>query len=340
MTSCVYGLDLQANSICSLYHESTNSQETHKFLISSCSFSNENKIHLLEFDERNKSIECTSVWPVKQAISGMWTSPALSSKILVATASSNEMNILNVQENSCSEPKTILTVSKRVSKVLWDLEGLQNEVKFISGNKLIQVSLDGGKIGDEKGNYNLGSEEVHVAALDPHHPSLALLCGYLSISIFDMRAKSVNDVTSVYPLHGFGKTTAIDFSPSNPNELLSAGTDGTILIHDIRFDGKYTLERKCAIPSHEHTVRRALFNPFHKELLVSCSSEQTMKLFEFNNKSFNCLKCVDEFGDSVMDTCWSSSNPWVFAGVSFNGKVIIDTVPNDTKMQVLLDEKK
>eukprot|EP00388_Colpodella_angusta_P029611 GDKK01017174.1.p1 GENE.GDKK01017174.1~~GDKK01017174.1.p1 ORF type:complete len:118 (-),score=0.57 GDKK01017174.1:50-376(-) len=43
---------------------------------------------------------------------------------------------------------------------------------------------------------------------------------------------------------------------------------------------------------------------------------------------------LGEFGDSVMDACWSSLTPFVTAAVSYNGKVIIGTVSKTSRESI------
>lgn len=40
----------------------------------------------------------------------------------------------------------------------------------------------------------------------------------------------------------------------------------------------YKLGTRFTFQAHEHNVRKALFNPFHDELIVSASGDQTIKL--------------------------------------------------------------
>jgi hypothetical protein len=52
-----------------------------------------------------------------------------------------------------------------------------------------------------------------------------------------------------------------------------------------------------------------------------------------------CIATLTDFGDSVGSCCWSLANesPWVFAAVSWNGKVLVDTVSQQIVQNILLD---
>lgn len=343
MTSTAYGLELQSRAICPLYHPSNTPQDCHRFLVGTCSYSVENKIHLLEYHDETKTLECTSVWSHKEELLGMWCSPSISERSLLATASSSTLRVLQMSDSLMGGPKEVCNVKQQVNQVLWDLEGLQNEIRVVRGNKLVTVTLEGGKMGPETASYTASCDQIERAALDPHHVFLCMLaCGTDGVQLVDYRQKRVIPVDETRSLHGFSGVSGVDFSPSKPNEILTYGTDGLVLVHDLRMAAKsYSIAPLDRFKVHEHSVQRASFNPFHDELVLTSSADQTVKLWELNkNGSSVCIKQLSDFGDTVIDTCWSSNGPWVFAALSFNGKVLVDNVPSEKKMSILLEEKK
>lgn len=48
------------------------------------------------------------------------------------------------------------------------------------------------------------------------------------------------------------------------------------------------------------------------------------------------VRTVSDFGESVMACAWSAASPWVYAAVSFNGKVVVDKVPQELVMSILM----
>jgi len=48
------------------------------------------------------------------------------------------------------------------------------------------------------------------------------------------------------------------------------------------------------------------------------------------------LQVYTEHADSVHGAAWSAADPWVFATVSYDGKVCVNTVPRHEKYQILL----
>ncbi len=51
-----------------------------------------------------------------------------------------------------------------------------------------------------------------------------------------------------------------------------------------------------------------------------------------------CLATLTEFGDSVYTCAWSTQSPWVYAAVSYNGKVLVNKVPVPIQRSIMLRE--
>lgn len=63
--------------------------------------------------------------------------------------------------------------------------------------------------------------------------------------------------------------------------------------------------------------------------LFYCSSEQ-------KPLTDGVLCRYDEHEDSVYAAEWSAADPWVFASLSYDGRLVINRVPRNTKYQILL----
>ena len=51
----------------------------------------------------------------------------------------------------------------------------------------------------------------------------------------------------------------------------------------------------------------------------------------------DCLvSTYDEHEDSVYSVAWSTADPWIFASLSYDGRVVINHVPRKEKFKILL----
>ncbi len=48
------------------------------------------------------------------------------------------------------------------------------------------------------------------------------------------------------------------------------------------------------------------------------------------------VQSYDEHEDSVYGVAWSLADPWLFASLSYDGRVVINTVPKNIKYKVLI----
>lgn len=48
------------------------------------------------------------------------------------------------------------------------------------------------------------------------------------------------------------------------------------------------------------------------------------------------VRTYDEHEDSVYGLCWSSVDPWVFASLSYDGRVVVNAVPKRVKYNLLV----
>lgn len=48
------------------------------------------------------------------------------------------------------------------------------------------------------------------------------------------------------------------------------------------------------------------------------------------------MASFEQHEDSVYSVAWSPADPWLFASVSFDGRVAVNVVPQDHKYKILL----
>lgn len=48
------------------------------------------------------------------------------------------------------------------------------------------------------------------------------------------------------------------------------------------------------------------------------------------------VQAYEEHEDSVYDVQWSPNDPWIFASISFDGRVLVNSCPKEHKYKIIL----
>jgi len=191
-----------------------------------------------------------------------------------------------------------------------------------------------------------------------HQGQLFLTLNDCSIKAYDLRdcritAWQVNDAHSQF-------VRDIDCNPNKQFHYVTGGDDAFIKIWDSRKPNKPIFERN----DHCHWIWSVRFNTFHDQLILSSSSDWKVNLTcagsassenEFsplevtennvaekknlisNNRFLEdgLLQTFDQHEDSVYAAEWSNIDPWIFASISHDGRVLISKVPKQFKYEII-----
>lgn len=164
-----------------------------------------------------------------------------------------------------------------------------------------------------------------------------------------VRSYDIRDVNhsawSIEDAHGQQLVRDLDCNPNKQCHIVTGGDDGSIKIWDWRNTKQSVFNRT----DHYHWVFSVRYNTFHDSLLLSSSSDGKVLLTcaqsvsseadDVGNKSESLsdglLHMFDQHEDSVYCADWSSTDPWTFASLSYDGRVIISKVPKQYKYQLL-----
>jgi len=204
------------------------------------------------------------------------------------------------------------------------------------------------------------ADELHSfwgAAWASGDPNTLGTCGGTGIQLWDLRSQA--QVASVSSAHRM-PVRDLNFSTQHAFHLVSAGDDCKVRIWDTRKLGPSSQQQmnepvKDLGGKHSHWVWQARINPFHDELLLSSSSDCQVILWHVplrpdatgspstpGTRQGPLLRdppaahCFDEHDDSVYSVAWSASDPWLFASLSYDGRVVVNRVPNPIKYKILL----
>lgn len=129
---------------------------------------------------------------------------------------------------------------------------------------------------------------------------------------------------------------SVAFNPYHDQLLLSGGSDDLVILYNAE-----------SIYSD-----RILSSPLHRQLSATSNNAENSMSNANNNVnnappappprkaheqlSDGILSLFEQHEESVYRVCWSVGDPWVFASVSFDGRVVLNNVPDDIKYQIIL----
>lgn len=367
-TSVIYGLEFQTRALCAQIAET----EIKRFLIGTQSLKYANQIHLIEYDDDTNSVE-KCIYEHKEG--EVWhISAAPQNKSMFLTCY-DKMNALNNISKKCSiwklpeaiemtivaDDSTFHTLKKiddlpidNIITAMWDLGGQQNIVS-LSDNSFhyFDCNTSNSKL-ISKGNLEAkGQPKFTTCKWNLHHNfSQIATCNDTAIRGWDL--KSMKQTFVIDNAHS-QLVRDIDFNPNKQYYIASCGDDCKTKIWDIRKSN----ECLKTLSNHSHWVWSVRYNTFHDQLLLTCSSDNRVILNSIASLSSEPFKSViddetqdipmkkvpeldrevkvfEDHEDSVYMVEWSSVEPWIFASLSYDGRLVINKVPKDEKYKILL----
>ncbi|KAG8311912.1 EARP-interacting protein homolog [Homalodisca vitripennis] len=137
----------------------------------------------------------------------------------------------------------------------------------------------------------------------------------------------------------------LDFNPNRQYYLGTCGDDGCSKFWDFRKPGEAIISRS----DHSHWVWCLRYNHFHDQLVVTSSSDCVVLLTSVASIASEpidddtkvrmedgVLATYDQHEDSVYCVEWSSADPWCFASLSYDGRLLLNRVPKSHKYNILI----
>ncbi|XP_039749816.1 EARP and GARP complex-interacting protein 1 [Pararge aegeria] len=138
----------------------------------------------------------------------------------------------------------------------------------------------------------------------------------------------------------------IDFNPNRQFHLASAGDDAALNIWDYRHGKEPIFSRT----DHSHWVWTVRYNTYHEQLLLTGSSDARALLtaaasicdVDDDGKRLSqvledgVLQSYEQHEDSVYCAEWSAAEPWTFASLSYDARLVLSRVPRHFKYKILL----
>jgi WD40 repeat protein len=201
----------------------------------------------------------------------------------------------------------------------------------------------------EIGSSNIGdTRRFTTGTWNPLHPEQITTANDNAIRGWDLR--TLKETYSIIGAHN-PIIRDLDFNPNKDYYLVTCGDDFKIKFWDTR---KLENPIKSIFDGHSHFIWNIKYNRYHDQLLLSSSSDNKVNLWNIisisssppdtsindiiniNNDIINLsknhqdhlIKSFQEHEDSVYSISWGV-NAWIFATLSYDGRVVINYVPKD-----------
>ncbi|OQV18668.1 Protein TSSC1 [Hypsibius exemplaris] len=243
--------------------------------------------------------------------------------------------------------------------VVWESTASQKDVVTLKSNGIVLWDLVEGNSTVAKMKSCIpvegkGHNRVLSGRWSPHHSNSVIgICTETSIRGIDFRTGKTS--YTIENPHGY-MVRQLDFNQNKAYDLASCGDDCTAKIWDIRNSAAGPLR---VLADHSHWVWCVKYNPFHDQLLLTSSSdshviltsiaslssepitrdaedEPSSELDSKENLVDGIINTYEEHEDSVYALDWSSADPWTFASLSYDGRLVINRVPRSVKYRILL----
>ena len=194
-----------------------------------------------------------------------------------------------------------------------------------------------------------------AVAWDPHPTSdnsdlLATGVGR-DVKIWDLRARRAEKESICIPKAHAQTVKSMDYNPDRLHMLLTGGEDGVLKFWDVR----KTQEPMKTVRGHSHWVNSIKHNNIYDQLILSAGTDNVVKLWKMISVSSvvtseeyleaesgqeaepqedGLIQTYTEHDDSIYSVAWGDA--WVFASLSYDGKLVVNQVPSAEKYSILL----
>ncbi|XP_052189200.1 WD repeat-containing protein DWA2-like isoform X2 [Diospyros lotus] len=339
-TGIGYGLKYQARCIADVKADTDHTS----FIAGTLSLKEENEVHLIRLSSGGTELVCEGLFSHPNEIWDLACCP-FDQRIFSTVFSTGEsygaaiwqIPELYGQSNS-PQLEHIGSLDAHNSKIkctLWWPSGRLDKLISIDEQNLYLWSLDSSrKTAQVQAQESSGMlHYLSGGAWDPHDlNSVASTCES-SIQFWDLRTmKRANSIEHAH-VHN------VDYDPKKKYILVTAEDESAIHIWDLRMAKVPILE----LPGHSHWTWSVRCNPEYDGLILSAGTDSAVNLWLASPPSSDditseslaesptkradpLLNSYSDYEDSVYGIAWSSREPWIFASLSYDGRVAVETI--------------
>nr|XP_043631940.1 WD repeat-containing protein DWA2-like [Erigeron canadensis] len=335
-----YGLKYQARCIADVKADTDHTS----FLTGTLSLKEENEVHLIRLSSDGTELVCEGLFSHPNEIWDLASCP-FDQRIFSTVFSSGELYEAAVwqipelygQSNS-PQLERIASLdghASKIKRVLWWPSGRHDKLISLDEQNIFLWSLDSSKKSAQVQSQESAGMLHHLSggAWDPHDVNAVASASESSIQFWDLR--TMKKTTSIEYSH----VRDMDFDSKKQHMLVTAADESGINIWDLRM-----LEAPVAeLPGHAHWTWAVRSNPEFEGLILSAGTDSAVNLWfaispsndELTSDSMSnsgtrrtesLLHSYSDYEDSVYGLSWSSREPWLFASLSYDGRVVLESI--------------
>ncbi|XP_078440421.1 WD repeat-containing protein DWA2-like [Wolffia australiana] len=338
-TGIVYGgLKYQARCITDVKADTDNVC----FLAGTLSLREENEVHLIRLSPSSAELICEGLFYHPGEIWHLASCP-FDGRLFSAVFASGETDgavVWKIPElyGPSNSPQLEKLVSFdghpcKIKSVLWWPGGKHDKVISIDEQNIFLWDLNFSmQITEAKSKESV--EVLHSISggvWDPHdRNSVATFCDS-SFQCWDLR--SMKKTSSIEHIH----VRDADYNPNKRHIIATAEDEIGIHLWDLRMPKIPFIE----LPGHAHWTWAVRHNPQHDQLILSSGTDSTVNLWlactasnsdsesgvdSPNRSSEPLVHSYTDYENSVYGISWSSREPSLFASLSYDGRVVVESV--------------
>eukprot|EP00877_Chromochloris_zofingiensis_P005866 jgi/Chrzof1/1532/Cz10g11120.t1 len=348
MAGITFGLHLQARTL----QPVTAVKDKSQWMVATTSLRNDNEVRLLEYDPDQESLKSIRVLAHPEEIWDLASCPSSSDQFVTVHSKGGTYGATLWRAEPSGQGLAAEAHLKHegiVRRALWNQHATDMLITLEeSAIRKWQLSPHGAQCVASAMPGEL--QHLWSGSLHPKKPGLAATVAGNNIQVWDL-----NNVAKVGEVSNAHRMPArdVDWSPNNEHRLVTGGDDCKLRFWDTRMLSKP--EALLELGGHSHWVWKTRFSPFHDQMLVSSSSDSTVCLWYTphlakkgdprdtkspipgnRQEGDGKVHTYDEHEDSVYGLSWSVVDPWVFASLSYDGRVLINKVPKNVKYKILI----
>eukprot|EP00088_Acartia_fossae_P040017 TRINITY_DN4164_c0_g1_i6.p1 TRINITY_DN4164_c0_g1~~TRINITY_DN4164_c0_g1_i6.p1 ORF type:complete len:375 (+),score=61.29 TRINITY_DN4164_c0_g1_i6:49-1173(+) len=363
--SLIYGLELQGRSLAPI----TADTENISFMVGTQSLKSDNFVYIVTLDEdtgllhkRILKYPAGEVWSLNPnptdpnlflSTYGEKSQDSWKKKAAVFRIPESKNNSSNDEGNLDSvdiEVQLDEITGKNEPVGAWYQPNEASKFCLIAGNSVNYLQLQESgptKIWEAEHSVR-GQTKIETGAWNPHrHCHQVSSVSGSQVMTWDTRT---GDKAWTLNVASGSNIRSMDYNPNKQYYLATGGDDGSLIIWDYRAPS----EPLTTVREHSHWLWSVRYNSFHDQLILSAGSDCRVQLHSQASLSSEPLrqsledddvqeKILDDgivqtffdHEDSVYTAEWSSADPWTFASLSYDGRLVISHVPRSVKYRIL-----